>query len=131
MRASSPLRASPARRVERPLLEDDLALLPVEVLALLDLDLGVLCFILTVIRAKIGYNKSYVSVKLLFHSITLISLPCNVGVVALRDVLHEALLELVLLRLVHALDEANTYDVHTQDLNLKHPPSMITWGTQT
>ena len=30
-------------------------------------------------------------------------LACDEGVVALRDVLHEALLELVVLRLVHAL----------------------------
>ena len=29
--------------------------------------------------------------------------PCDVGVVALGDVLHEALLEMVLLRLVHSL----------------------------
>ena len=37
--------------------------------------------------------------------------PCDEGVVALRDVLHEALLELVLLRLVNTLDKAITYDV--------------------
>ena len=48
--------------------------------------------------------------------------PCDEGVVALSDVLHEALLELVLLRLVHALDEANTYDVHLLDLKLSRPP---------
>ena len=58
--------------------------------------------------------------------------PCDEGVVALSDVLHEALLELVLLRLVHALDEANTYDVHVLDLKPSPPPQFIVaWGTLT
>ena len=42
--------ADPAGGVERPLLEDDLALLPVKVLALLDLDLGVLCVLMKPVK---------------------------------------------------------------------------------
>ena len=46
--------ADPARGVERPLLEDDLALLPVKVLTLLDLDLGVLCVVMKPVRMTIS-----------------------------------------------------------------------------
>ena len=46
--------ADPARGVERPLPEDDLALLPVKVLALLDLDFRVLCVLMKPVKMTIS-----------------------------------------------------------------------------
>ena len=56
--------ADPARRVERPLLEDDLALLPVKVLALLNLNFGVLCVMMKAVNVTIGYSDSRFKVTL-------------------------------------------------------------------